>query len=165
MPTTAATSSHKVWVIQPTPATSMMAISSILTKRARRDFSTLSAIWPAVAENTTYGRMNSAGITMLSVAGLIDVQFSASKVSMTSSAVLNRLSLKAPKNWVQKNGANRRSVRRVNWLDWLMWAGRLEGELVKYSTSAATTNNVSSSHDGAPIATVGSVWRYLAGLS
>ena len=53
MPTTAATSSHRVWLIQPTPATSMMAISNHLTMRARRDFSTLSAIWPAVAENST----------------------------------------------------------------------------------------------------------------
>ena len=40
--------------------------------------------------------MNSAGITMFSVAALIVVQLSASKVSITSSAVLNRLSLKAP---------------------------------------------------------------------
>ena len=53
MPTTAATSSHKVWLNQPMPATSMMAISSHLTARARQDFSNLSAIWPAVAENTT----------------------------------------------------------------------------------------------------------------
>ena len=135
MPTTAATSSHRVCVIQPMPATSMMAISSHLTKRARRDFSTLSAIWPAVAENTTYGRMNSAGMTMFSVAGLIEVQFSASKVSITSSAVLNRLSLKAPKNWVQKNGAKRRWLNRENWLAWLMLEALWKVRLVKYRTS------------------------------
>jgi len=32
----------------------------------------------------------------------------------TSSAVLNRLSLKAPRNWVQKNGPKRRWVSREN---------------------------------------------------
>gem|GEM_PF-4684173 len=53
MPTTAAMSSHRMWVSQPTAATSMMAISSSLTRRASRPFSTFSAICPAVAENTT----------------------------------------------------------------------------------------------------------------
>jgi hypothetical protein len=53
MPATAAISSHSVCVIQPAAATAMMPISSSLTQRASLPFSTLSAIWPAVAENTT----------------------------------------------------------------------------------------------------------------
>src|SRR4029453_4969004 len=33
-----------------------------------------------------------------------------------TSAFLNRLSFSAPRNWVQKNGANRRARRRATWL-------------------------------------------------
>ena len=114
MPTTPSTSSHRVCVIQPTPATSMMASSSHLMKRVRPALSNLSANWPAVAENTTNGRMNRPGIRLVTRDGDSVVQLSASKVMMTTSAVLNRLSLNAPRNWVQKNGAKRRCVNREN---------------------------------------------------
>src|SRR4029453_12591869 len=33
-----------------------------------------------------------------------------------TSAFLNRLSFSAPRNWVQKNGANRRARSRATWL-------------------------------------------------
>src|SRR5450830_786579 len=89
--------------------------------------------------------MNRAGMTMLSVAAGTAVHASASKVSITSRAVLNRLSLKAPKNWVQKNGAKRRWANRANWLDGceVRMAGRpVMIKPVKYSTSPGSTNKV-----------------------
>ena len=42
----------------------------------------------------------------------------------TKKAVLNRLSLNAPKNWVPKRGAKRRLVANAK-LFWLMWLFRL----------------------------------------
>src|SRR5476649_923127 len=139
MPTMAAISSHKVCVLQPTAATPMMDSYSHLTKRASPAFSNLSAIWPAVAENTTYGRMNRPGIKLVSVDGLSVVQLKASKVRITISAVLNRLSLKAPKNWVQKNGAKRRCDSRANWLDWLMSGLFAKEKRTKYRTTPPST--------------------------
>ena len=42
----------------------MMAISNSLTKRISRDFSYLSASWPAVAENSMNGTMKTAPIRL-----------------------------------------------------------------------------------------------------
>jgi hypothetical protein len=39
----------------------MITISIVVVMRISRDFSSFSAIRPAVAENRKYGRMNSAG--------------------------------------------------------------------------------------------------------
>ena len=66
---TQASSSAGLGVKNPTAATSMMAISRSLTQRISRLFSSLSANWPLVAENSTNGRMNSAPITSPASAG------------------------------------------------------------------------------------------------
>src|SRR5215207_7401797 len=50
---------------------------------------------------------------------------------MTVNANLNRLSLPAPRNWVQKNGAKRRSPSSANWFG---WSGSVPG-----GTRAATS--------------------------
>jgi hypothetical protein len=42
----------------------MIAISNTLMNRIKRDFSYLSAIWPAVAENSMNGAMNTAAATL-----------------------------------------------------------------------------------------------------
>ncbi|MCY1227165.1 hypothetical protein D9M72_394270 [compost metagenome] len=47
---------------KPARPSSMMAISSDLTSRIRRDFSSLSAICPLVAENSTNGAIKMAEI-------------------------------------------------------------------------------------------------------
>ncbi len=47
---------------RPAPPTSATAISASLMRRMKRDFSSLSASWPLVAENSTNGAMNSAPI-------------------------------------------------------------------------------------------------------
>ncbi len=48
---------------KPAPITSMMAISRFLMKRINAALSYLSASWPAVAENSTKGRMKTPPIT------------------------------------------------------------------------------------------------------
>ena len=48
-------------VRKPTAASDMIAISIAVVMRISFDFSSFSAICPAVAENRKYGRMNSAG--------------------------------------------------------------------------------------------------------
>ena len=45
----------------------MMPISNTLIARIIRDFSNLSASWPAVADSSTNGRMNTAAATLTSV--------------------------------------------------------------------------------------------------
>ena len=62
-------SSSTLCVMKPSAAAAMMAISSVLTKRMMRVFSSLSANWPLVAENSTKGRMNSAPIASPASAG------------------------------------------------------------------------------------------------
>ena len=52
---------------KPAPPTTMMAISSDLTKRMTRDLSYLSESCPDVAENSTNGRMKIAEITNAAV--------------------------------------------------------------------------------------------------
>ena len=54
----------------PAPATTMMPISSTLTRRARRALSYLSASWPAVAENRKKGRMKMPAARLASSSGL-----------------------------------------------------------------------------------------------
>ena len=47
---------------RPAPPIRAIAISASLTRRMKRDFSSLSASWPLVAENRTNGAMNSPPI-------------------------------------------------------------------------------------------------------
>ena len=61
------------------------------------------------------GRMNTAPIRLTIVVASSDVAVAASKVTNTTNAFLNTLSLPAPRNCVQKNGAKRRWRRRSNW--------------------------------------------------
>ena len=54
---------------KPQAASAMMAISVFLTMRMIRVLSNLSVNWPAVAENSRKGRMNSAPITRPAIDG------------------------------------------------------------------------------------------------
>jgi hypothetical protein len=65
-----------------------------------------------VAENRKKGRMKMPAARLASSAGAIVVQLAAWKVSSTTRAFLNRLSLKAPRNWVRKKGRKRLSRSR-----------------------------------------------------
>ena len=55
---------------KPANPTIMIAISNSLIQRISRDFSTLSASWPAVAENSTNGAMNTAPARLTSALGI-----------------------------------------------------------------------------------------------
>jgi hypothetical protein len=61
-------------VTKPQAAISMIAISRFFTKRIIRVLSNLSVSWPAVAENSRNGRMNSAPIARPAMAGGIQLQ-------------------------------------------------------------------------------------------
>ena len=92
----------------------MIAISRFLTKRITTVLSYLSVSCPLVAENSRNGRMKSAPITRPAICGVSQLTCSW-YVTITVKANLNRLSLPAPRNWVQKNGAKRRWPSRANW--------------------------------------------------
>src|SRR5438876_4091502 len=55
----AVSSRPRLAVTKPRPASAITRISKPLAARIRLDLSYLSAIWPAVAENRTNGKMNS----------------------------------------------------------------------------------------------------------
>src|SRR5690349_21111083 len=80
--------------------------------RIRRLFSYLSASWPESAENRKNGRMNRPCDTFASTPALADA--ATPKVRDTTTAFRNRLSLKAPKNCVRKNGRKRRVPNSLN---------------------------------------------------
>ena len=61
MSTRAPTRGHSRLARKPQAASSITPISNSFTQRVRRDFSSLSAIWPLVAENRKNGRMNRPG--------------------------------------------------------------------------------------------------------
>jgi hypothetical protein len=61
---------------KPQAAISMIAISRFLTKRIIFVLSNLSVSWPAVAENSRKGRMNSAPIARPAIAGGIQLSWS-----------------------------------------------------------------------------------------
>jgi len=98
-------------------ASAMMAISNDLMKRITRALSNLSASWPLVADSRTNGRMNTALMTRPAFSGGSHVTFSW-YVTSTVNANFRTLSLPAPKNCVQKNGAKRRWRSSANWLGW-----------------------------------------------
>ena len=66
----------------------MMAISRILIQRISRDFSYLSASWPAVAENSMNGAMNTAPARLTSALASSDVICAAWKATKMISAFL-----------------------------------------------------------------------------
>ena len=61
----ATSSTTMFWVRKPTAASDMITISIVVVMRISFDFSSFSAICPAVAENRKYGRMNSAGARLV----------------------------------------------------------------------------------------------------
>ena len=87
---------------------SMIRISASLIRRIISDFSYLSANWPARAENRKKGRINRPAARLTTVLTLAAPAILALTI-ITRSAFLNRLSLRAPKNWVRKSGRNRRA--------------------------------------------------------
>ena len=90
----------------------MIQISSNLMRRIDSDFSVLSINWPAVAENRKNGRMNSPALRLVRVLVSTLLNCAPWNAIRMISAFLNTLSLKAPRNWVMKNGRNRRSTSR-----------------------------------------------------
>ena len=86
----------------------MIAISASLTSLIRRDFSNLSASWPAVAENRKNGRMNVPAATVTRTCpSRPAAPASRYKIKMTR-AFFKKLSFRAPRNWVAKSGRKRR---------------------------------------------------------
>ena len=72
-----------------------------------RDFSYLSAICPASAENKKNGKMKIPPLSTTSVPGSVPTLSASEKLMKIISAKRNTLSLNAPKNWTTNNGANR----------------------------------------------------------
>ena len=95
-------------------AINMMPTSASLIRRINMDFSYLSASCPALAENRKKGRMNKPAARLTNVSVSFAVWLTMPNVTSTTSAFLNRLSLKAPRNWVTKKGPKRRCFRRSN---------------------------------------------------
>ena len=92
----------------------MITISMVVVITISRDFSSLSAICPASAENRKYGRMKMAG------ARVAYNPSSSSGTAMNSNMLMiacrYTLSLNAPSAWTTKNGRKRRWRSRANWL-------------------------------------------------
>ena len=67
-------------------------------------------------------------------------------------ANLNRLSLPAPRNWVQKKGAKRRCASSANWFGWSCPACGLDSEPVTRPDEASYLAGVHDDvhHGGAP---------------
>jgi len=94
----------------PAAPKTMMPISSSFTARMMRVFSSLSASCPAVAEKRKNGKMKMPPARFTSTSGDTGA-VAAPNANRITSAFLKTLSLSAPRNCVQKNGANRRSRR------------------------------------------------------
>jgi hypothetical protein len=83
VPNSATSSSGMFCSRKPTAATDMITISIVVVMRISRDFSSFSAICPAVAENRKNGRMNSAGARLVySDCSLADSPIDASRPMM-----------------------------------------------------------------------------------
>ena len=91
-----------------------MAISSHFTRRESSALSYLSASCPAVAENRKKGRMKMPAARFASKPDDRLLHCAVWNVISTTKAFLNRLSLKAPRNCVAKNGLKRRVLNREN---------------------------------------------------
>src|SRR6266536_1640780 len=94
----------------------MMAISASFTRRIRNDFSSLSASCPAVAENRKNGRMKTACARFERVLASNRLMPAAWNATSMIRAFLKTLSLKAPRNWVRKNGRKRLCLSSSYWL-------------------------------------------------
>jgi hypothetical protein len=110
----ATSSTGRLWVRKPVAASDMITISMVVVITISRDFSSLSAICPASAENRKYGRMKMAG------ASVAYNPSSSSGTAMNSNMLMiacrYTLSLNAPSAWTTKNGRKRRWRSRANWL-------------------------------------------------
>ena len=73
---------------KPASPTAMIAISKSLIQRMSRDFSSLSASCPAVAENSTKGAMNTAPARLTSAFVSSDVSVAAWNATKITSAFL-----------------------------------------------------------------------------
>ena len=65
VPNNATSNTVMFWVRKPIAASDMITISIVVVMRISLDFSSFSAICPAVAENRKYGAMNSAGARLV----------------------------------------------------------------------------------------------------
>ena len=110
----------------------MMPISRSFTPRMMRDFSSLSAICPAVAEKRKNGRMKMPPAGSPAVGRPRPAP--APNANRMTRAFLNTLSLRAPRNCVQKNGANRRVLSSALWLI----RSRLRPSATRFTTAASS---------------------------
>jgi hypothetical protein len=99
---------------KPALANTMMPISNTLTRRMICDFSNLSASCPAVAENRKKGRIKRPGNIVVRLAPSKVVRLAVWNATSVINAVLNTLSLNAPRNCVKKNGRKRLSCINSN---------------------------------------------------
>ena len=109
------TSTHIECIKKPIAASNINTISKTFTRRIMWDFSNLSAICPALAENKKKGRIKMPGNKVANIAPSWEVNWAVWNTAMVIKAVLKTLSLSAPKNCVQKNGKNRLSRINSNW--------------------------------------------------
>src|SRR3954471_17771876 len=91
----------------------MTAISAIFTRRISVALGYLSDSSPATAENRKKGTMNTPPARATSCSGDRPASVAPWKVMVSTSAFLNRLSLKAPQNCVAKRGQKLREKSRL----------------------------------------------------
>ena len=103
-----------LWRWRPAAPSSMIPISNSFTSRMIRDLSNLSAICPALAEKRKKGSVSRPVLRLTSVFSENTTPPIRNANRMTS-AFLNRLSLRAPRNWVQKKGPNRLALSSSSW--------------------------------------------------
>src|SRR5438093_698330 len=103
-----------LWRWRPAAPSSMIPISNSFTSRMIRALSNLSAICPALAEKRKKGSVSRPVLRLTSVFSENTAPPIRNANRMTS-AFLNRLSLRAPRNWVQKKGANRLALSSSSW--------------------------------------------------
>ena len=90
----------------------MISISTNLIRWMLADFSNLSAICPAVAENRKNGKIKIPAAIVTKIPGSISEESSKLKMIITIRACLIILSFIAPRNWVMKSGKNLRVFKR-----------------------------------------------------
>ena len=93
---------------------SIRTISTNFITLMRKDFSNLSASWPAVEEKRKNGSMKRPAIEVIRIGAFNPYSSASLKVISIIRAFLKRLSLNAPKNWVRKRGRNRLTVKSSN---------------------------------------------------
>src|SRR5438034_856608 len=103
-----------LWRWRPAAPSSMIPISNSFTSRMIRALSNLSAICPALAEKRKKGSVSRPVLRLTSVFSENTAPPIRNANRMTS-AFLNRLSLRAPRNWVQKKGPNHLALSSSSW--------------------------------------------------